>query len=89
MGIADVRALREVLESGNTEMAGLIVLEPLNARKRNSFEGTMAQAGDLEVRGIRYQRMQLLTVDEIMEGKRFATPAVVGRTEPQPVLPYG
>ncbi len=71
------------------KMAGLIVLEPLGPRKRKNFETEMAQSGDMEIKGIQYQRMQLLTVDEIMEGKRFVTPSVVGKTEPQPVLPYG
>ena len=89
VNIGDVRALRGVLDSDNAKMAGLIVLEPLGPRKRRNFETFMAQAGDMEVQGIQYSRMQMLTVDEIMEGQRFVTPAVVGRTEPQPVLPYG
>ena len=36
-----------------------------------------------------YPRMQLLTVDDILAGERFATPGAVGRGLAQPVLPMG
>ena len=39
----------------------------------------MAQACDLEVHGTKYARMQLLTVEQILAGKRLLTPSVVGR----------
>ena len=87
VNIRDVRALYGVLEAGNAKMAGLIVLEPLGKQKRKNFDTFMAQAGDLDIQGIQYCRMQILTVDEIMEGRPFVTPALVGKTEPQPVLP--
>lgn len=37
--------------------------------------------------GIEYPRMQLLTVAEMLAGKRFLTPTVAGRHEPQTRLP--
>ncbi len=89
VNIGDVRALYGVLEAGEAEMAGLIVLEPLSDRKRRNFESFMAQAGDMDVQGVQYRRMQLLSVADMLEGWRFVTPTVVGRTEPQPSLPFG
>ena len=47
----------------------------------------MAQAGDDEVNGTPYPRMQLLTIPDILEGWRFNTPGVVGRKERVPMLP--
>ena len=42
----------------------------------------MAGAGDLEAMGKQYPRMQLLAVEEILEGKRFDTPGAVGKGDP-------
>ena len=85
MNIADVRALRGVLENGAAQMVGLIVLEPLGATKERNFARFMAEAGDMEIRGHMnpYARMQLLTVEDILDGKRFRTPGAVGRGSPQ------
>lgn len=65
-------------------MAGLIVMNKPSRRQLKYFKKFMAQAGDLKVGGFDYPKMQLLTVEEIFEGKRFATPSVVGRTDNQP-----
>ena len=75
VNIRDVRALRGVLESGAAQMAGLIVLEPLGATKERNFARFMVQADDLTIHGHinSYPRMQLLTVAEILEGKRLRT----------------
>ncbi len=89
VNIGDVRSLYGVLEAGEAEMASLIVLEPLGDRKRRNFDQFMAQAGDMEIQGVCYQRMQLLDVASILDGHRFVTPSVMGRTEPQPVFSYG
>lgn len=87
VSIRDLRALRGVLENDVAAMAGLIVMEPLGKVKSRNFHRETAQAGDLELSGISYPRMQMLTVEQILEGRRFLTPGVVGRSEPQPVLP--
>ena len=79
VSIADVRALRGVLDNDDALMAGFIILEPLGSTKERNFRRDMAQAGDLEVVGKKYPRMQLLTVEEILEGWRFKTPSVAGR----------
>ena len=81
MTIADLRALHSVLEREDALMAGLIIMEPLGDRKMQNFQKLMAEAGDLQVeRTARpYPRMQILSVPEILEGKRFDTPTPMGR----------
>jgi hypothetical protein len=85
--IADVRALHGVLERDAAAMAGLIVMDDPGERKRRNFAREMASAGDLTVLGRKYARMQMLTVQDICDGKRFDTPSVVGRADQSPVLP--
>lgn len=84
--IADLRALHSVLEREEALMAGLIVMEPLGKQKLRNFAKLMAEAGDLNVMGRHYSKMQILTVPEILEGKRFDTPGAVGRGDPQKTL---
>ncbi|MDD9993144.1 MAG: DNA methyltransferase [Rhodospirillales bacterium] len=86
VGINVVRELRGVLDTDQALMAGLIVLEPLGDRKERNFRKFIADAGDLDVLGMKYARMQILTVDDILEGKRFHTPGAVGRVD-QGALP--
>ena len=87
VGIADVRALKGVLEADDALMAGLIVLHPLGETKARNFRVAMGEAGDVDIAGVPYPRMQMLTVEDILAGARFATPGAVGRGEAQPVLP--
>ena len=90
VGIGVMRELRGVLERDEAQMAGLIVLEPIEGRKATNFTREMASAGYLTEYSTEYSRMQMLSVAEILEGKRFNTPSVVGRRETQQrSLPYG
>lgn len=57
-----MRALRGVLDAGDAQMAGLIVMEPLRDRQHRNFGQFMAQAGDLEINRFLYPRMQILSV---------------------------
>ena len=86
VGIADLRALHSVMERDEAEMAGLITMEPLGDRKAENFHKMMAEAGDLEVYGKQFPRMQMLTVQEIIEGKRFETPFPQGKRDRQMAL---
>ena len=86
VGIGVVRNLRGILEREEADMAGLIVLDEPGGKKRASFGREMAAAGDLQVHGTTYPRMQLLTVAEILEGRRFMTPSAVGRGSGQQPL---
>ncbi len=86
VGIGTVRDLRGVLERDMASMAGLIVMDDPGPRKRANFAREMAAAGDLDVFGTLYPRMQMLTVAEILDGKRFLTPGVVGQSTGQGAL---
>ena len=68
-------------------MAGLILLNPPAERQAQNFARFMADLEPLEILGIEYPRMQILTVAEILDGKRFTTPTVAGRHEAQPRFP--
>ena len=85
-----LRDLRGVLERDQALMAGLILMDDLGDRKMANFRREMGTAGDLDVSGVLYPRMQILTVPDIIAGKRFLTPSVArGRSVSQPVLPMG
>ena len=90
VGIGVVRNLRGVLERDSAKMAGLIVMNNIRDQQRANFVREMAQAGDLDVLGVQYARMQILTVQEILNGKRFLMPSVArAHGEAQPMLPLG
>ena len=72
----DIRDLRGVLErEQDVELAGFLSLqEPSKAMKAEA-----AEAGVYAYQGVEYPRIQMLTVQEIMEEKReFASPTKVG-----------
>ena len=87
VGINILRELKGVLDYDSALMAGLIIMEPLGTVKARNFAKFMAEAGTLEILGIEYPKMQLLMVEEILEGKRFQTPTVAGRHETEPRFP--
>ncbi|MGQ0588437.1 MAG: site-specific DNA-methyltransferase [Sphingosinicella sp.] len=85
-----LRDLRGVLARDQALMAGLIIMDDLGPRKMANFHREMGMADDLDVNGVLYPRMQILTVREILGGKRFNTPSVAkGKSVNQPVLPMG
>ncbi|MDE0033994.1 MAG: DNA methyltransferase [Deltaproteobacteria bacterium] len=87
VSVESLRALRGVLDNDEALMAGLIIMEPLGSAKDRNFHRFMAEAGDLEVQGVEYPKMQILTVGEILDGKRFNTPGVARLRARQPTLP--
>ena len=68
----DLRDLRGVLERDHDmAMAGFLSLKPPS----KAMWEEAATAGQFEYGGVKYDRMQLLTVSDILEGKReFHTP---------------
>lgn len=86
VNIQALRALRGVLDSEDAMMAGLIIMHPLGERQERNFRKFMAEAGDLVINGFPYPRMQLLSVPDILDGKRFSLPNIAGRHEMQPRL---
>ena len=83
VNIGVMRDLRGVLEREDALLAGLIVMKELGTVKARNFKREMASAGDLEVNGKFYPRMQMLTVADILDGQQFKTPGAVGRGESQ------
>ena len=81
-----MRALRGVLDRDPALMAGLIVMDEPNPTQLRNFRREFSTAGSLEVLGLTYPKMQMLTVKEILAGKRFQTPTVSGRKTAQPGL---
>ena len=71
VSIKDMRALRGVLNDDLIPMAGLIIMEPLGEIQQRNFDKVIADAGDLVADGVNYSRMQILTVEEILGGRRF------------------
>jgi site-specific DNA-methyltransferase (adenine-specific) len=86
VGINVVRALRGALEHDEADMAGLIIMDPLPDRQRQNFMKEM-NAGMLDVMGVQYPRMQILSVPEILDKRMFLTPSVAGRGTGQGNLP--
>ena len=85
--ITALRALKGVLDHDTALLAGLITMRPVKETQARNFNRFMAEAGTLEILGIEYPRMQMLSVEEILEGKRFATPTIMGKQVVKPVLP--
>ena len=65
----------------------MIVMEPLGGAKARNFAREVMELEPLRIIGIDYPRMQILTAGEILDGRRFQTPTVAGRHEPQPRMP--
>lgn len=85
-----VRSLRGVLDRDEAKMAGLIIMDDMGERKTRNFLQEFADLGMLDVNGVKYPRMQMLTIREILAGKRFLTPTVAkARMVAQPALPLG
>lgn len=85
-----VRSLRGVLDRDQAKMAGLIIMESMGERKTKNFLQEFADLGMLDVNGVKYPKMQMLTVGEILSGKRFLTPTVAkAKMVAQPLLPLG
>ena len=85
--VTALRALKGVLDYDTALMAGLITMNPIKETQARNFNRFMADAGTLEILGIEYPRMQMLSVGDILDGKRFQTPSVAGRHELNPRLP--
>lgn len=82
-----IRSLRGVLEREEAKMAGLIVLEKIEGQQLSNFKREMIAAGELQISGKHYPRMQMLCVEEIFEGGRFQTPNIFGKSDSDPLLP--
>ena len=80
VGIAELRSLISVLQYDNVQMAGLILLNKPGERQIRNFKRNMAQAGHLRLGDDEYPRVQMLTVQEMLDGIKFDLPRPAGRT---------
>ena len=87
VNVVDWRALKGVLSRDEALLAGLIIMEPLGGAKARNFSREAADLKPENILGIDYPRMQILTVAEILDGKRFQTPTVSGRHMLEPRMP--
>ena len=78
---ADLRGLRGALADSSALLGGLIVLHPMGQRQEQNFKREMARAGTIAIRGRKYPKLQLRTVEQILEGEHFETPPVLGRQQ--------
>ena len=74
VNVVDWRSLKEALSMESVLLAGLIVMEPLGGAKSRNFQREAMDLKHLNVLGIDYPRMQILTVGEILDGERFHIP---------------
>ena len=86
VGTSVLRELRGILDEDRALMTGLIVLHAPGKRQAANFGSYMGQAGTLQTGGRHYDGMQLLTVQEILDGNRFDTPDASGRGLAEPVI---
>ena len=65
----------------DTMMAGLIVMNTLSPQELKNFHQWISKFGTLPIERAAgdYPRMQIFSVPETLEGKRFETPTPMGR----------
>lgn len=75
-----LRALAGVIDDEGYPMGGFITRKTLGTRQRQNFLNFCREKGEIEINGVSYPRLQILCVEEILEGKRFNTPMVRGQS---------
>lgn len=79
--INDLRALAGVIDEEDYPMGGFITRKTLGRVQRQNFLDFCNTKGTVEIRGVHYPRLQILSIEEIFEGKSFNTPLVRGRSQ--------
>ena len=78
--IESLRALAGVIDEEDYPMGGFITRKTLGRIQRQNFLDFCRTKGDIEIGRVPYPRLQILSVEEILDGKRFQTPLVRGRS---------
>ena len=76
----DLRALAGIIDEEDYPMGGLITRKTLGRIQKRNFLDFCRSRGEVEIAGISYPRLQILCIEEILEGKQFNTPIVRGRS---------
>ena len=80
VGIKDLRALAGVIDEGDYPIGGLITRKTLGRMQKQNFLDFCRTKGDVEIGDTSYPKLQILCIEEILEGKQFNTPIVRGRS---------
>lgn len=76
----DLRSLAGIIDEQDFPMGGLITLKTLGRLQRQNFENFCRTKSTVSIDGRQYPRLQVLCVEEILDGKRFNTPLVRGKS---------
>ena len=76
----DLRSVAGIIDEEDFPIGGLITLKTLGRVQRQNFEDFCRTKGTISVGGREYPRLQVLCIEEILDGKRFETPLVRGRS---------
>ena len=89
--IESLRALAGVLDENNP-MGGFITRVTLSETQKANFLDFCREKGEIEINNKPYSRLQILSVEEILEGKRFKTPPLTevrtSHNQPNPQLNF-
>jgi len=77
---ADLRALAGIIDEQDFPMGGFITLKTLGRTQRQNFQDFCRTKGTISIEGREYPRLQVLCIAEILEGKKFDTPLVRGKS---------
>ena len=78
--IESLRALAGIIDEQDFPLGGFITLKTLGRIQREHFEDFCRTKGTIMIDGTEYPRLQVLCIEEILEGKRFKTPLVRGKS---------
>ena len=76
-----LRALAGVIDNEGYPMGGFITRKTLGTQQKANFLKFCREKGFVEINGVSYPRLQMLCVEEILDGKRFNTPMVRGKSK--------
>ena len=77
--IESLRALAGIIDEEDFPMGGFITLKTLGRIQKQNFEDFCRTKRDVNIGGIPYPRLQILSVEEILNGGGFNTPLVRGK----------
>ena len=78
--IESLRALAGVIDEEDYPMGGFITRKTLGRMQKRNFLDFCRTKGTIEIAGVEYPRLQILSVEEILVGDRFETPIIRGRS---------
>lgn len=78
--IESLRALAGIIDEQDFPLGGFITLKTLGRIQRDHFQDFCRTKGTISIDSKEYPCLQVLCIEEILEGKRFDTPLARGRS---------